>query len=272
MQPMKTKKIPLLPVLAGFMIILPILAIAGCTGQAPAPRLEGTGWTLTGYMANTAMTPPLPSTKITLDFGIDGRVGGTAGCNHYFATYTLKGTAITFGQAGSTLMYCVDPGVMDQESAYLALLGQATSITVDGDRLTLLDGKGSPILTFSKTIPPAPAPLVGTNWTLESFHTGDAVSSLISGTAITAVFGNDGSVTGSAGCNRYFAPYNLTGTSLSIGPVGSTKMYCGADGVMQQESTFLASLVKAKTFTISGNQLSLADANGTTLLSFAKEP
>lgn len=226
MQPMKTQKIPLLPVLAGFMIILPILAIAGCTGQPPAPRLEGTEWTLTGYAINTTMTAPLPSTKVTMNFGNDGRISGTAGCNHYFATYTLKGTAITFGPAGSTLMYCVDSGVMDQESAYLTLLGQAASITVDGDRLTLLDGKGSPILAFSKTIPPAPAPLVGTNWTLESFHTGDAVSSLISGTAITAVFGNDGSVTGSAGCNRYFGRYNVSENSLSIDQIGSTKMYC----------------------------------------------
>lgn len=272
MQPMKTQKIPLLPVLAGFMVILPILLVAGCTGQSPEPRLEGTGWTLTGYMANTTMTPPLPSPKITMDFGNDGRIGGTAGCNHYFATYTLKATAITFGQVGSTLMYCGDPGVMDQENAYLALLGKAASITVDGDRLTLLDGKGSPILTFSRTIPPAPAPLVGTNWTLQSFHTGDAVSSLISGTAITAVFGNDGSVTGSAGCNRYFARYTQAGTSLSIGQAGSTKMYCGAEGVMQQESSYLASLARIKTFTISGNQLSLADTNGTTLLSFVKEP
>ena len=38
MQPIKrTKKLPLLPVLAGAMILIPFLLFAGCTGQVPGP-------------------------------------------------------------------------------------------------------------------------------------------------------------------------------------------------------------------------------------------
>jgi heat shock protein HslJ len=168
------------------------------------------------------------------------------------------------------MMFCGEPGVMDQESAYLTLLGQAKSSIVEGDRLTLADVKGTTILMFTKTVPPAPEPLVGTNWTLESFHTADAVSSVIAGTTITAVFGDDGQVSGSAGCNRYFAQYNVTGTLLSIGPAGSTKMACGTPGVMQQESTYLSLLGQTKTFTIKGDRLTLADVKGTPILTFAK--
>ena len=267
----KTKKLPLLPVLAGVMILIPVLIAAGCTGQAPADsRLNGTGWTLTGYVYNGMPSQALTTTKVTLDFGNEGQITGSGGCNHYFASYVLKGTAITIGQAGSTEMYCTTPGVMDQESAYLTLLGQVKTISVEGDRLTLSDAKGTIILSFTKTVPPAQEPLNGTNWTLESFHTGDAVSSILAGTSITAVFGADGSVSGSAGCNRYFASYNVTGTSLSISSVESTKMACGTPGVMQQESMFLTDFGKAKSFTINGDRLSLADAKGTTLLSFAK--
>jgi len=272
MQPeKKTTKLPLLPVLAGVMILIPFLFVSGCTGQGPTgPRLNGTGWTLTAYVLDGTPVQALTTTTVTLDFGEDGKLAGTAGCNHYFASYEVKGTSITIGQAGSTLMYCGEPGVMDQESTYLALLGQAKTLEVAGDRLTLRDAKGTAILTFAKTIPPAPQPLVGTNWTLESFHTADAVSSVITGTTITAVFGDDERVSGSAGCNRYFATYNLTGTSLSIGPAGSTKMYCGEPGVMQQESTYLSRLSQAKTFAIKGNRLSVADTQGTVLLSFAQ--
>jgi len=266
----KTKKIPFLPVLAGVMILIPVLVATGCTGQAPESRLSGTGWTLTGYVRNGTPTQALGVTKVTLDFGDNGQISGTAGCNHYFASYGVKGTAITIGQAGSTEMYCVTPGVMDQETAYLTLLGQAKTISVDGDRLTLADATGTTILTFVKTVPPAQEPLVGTNWSLESFHTGEAVSSVISGTAITAVFFDDGRVAGSAGCNRYFGQYTVTGTSLSIGAVGATKMNCGTPGVMQQESTFLAVLSQAKTFTINGDRLTLTDAKGITGLSFVK--
>jgi heat shock protein HslJ len=271
MQPeKKTEKLPLLPVLAGAMILIPLLLAAGCTGQAPEPRLGGTGWTLTGYVHNGTPVQALTTTKVTLDFGNESKISGTAGCNHYFASYEVKGTAITIGQAGSTMMYCGEPGVMDQESAYLTLLGQAKSIIVDGDQLTLADAKGTTILTFVKTVPPAPEPLVGTNWTLESFHTADAVSSVIAGTRITALFGDDGQVSGSAGCNRYFASFNVTGTSLSIGTAGSTKMACGTPGVMQQESAYLSLLGKTKTFTIKGDRLTLADVKGTPILTFAK--
>ncbi len=108
-------------------------------------------------------------------------------------------------------MYCTAPGVREQESVYLRLLGQAASFTVYCDRLTLADANGIAILSFARTVPPVPEPLVGTNWTLESFHTADAVSSVIAGTTITAVFEKEGSDSSSAGCNHYAARYNVTG-------------------------------------------------------------
>jgi heat shock protein HslJ len=275
MEPVKkTRKLPLLPVLAGLVILLPILLVAGCTGNAPGPstlHLNGTGWTLTDYVSNGRSVKTLDGTTVTMVFSEEGRITGSAGCNHYFASYDLKGTKITIGQAGSTMMYCMGAGVMEQESAYLELLNQAASVSSGNDRLTIANATGTTILSFARIVPPAPEPLVGTNWTLDSFYTADAVSSVIAGTTITAVFDKDGSVAGSAGCNHYFASYTVTGTTLSMGPVGSTKMYCTSPGVMQQESTCLASLGRAKTFTITGDRLSLVDAKGTTLLSFTKE-
>jgi heat shock protein HslJ len=270
----KTRKIPHLPVLAGMMILIPLLVAAGCTEKPPEPAdlsLNGTSWTLTDYIWNGTSLQTINGTTITLDFSDAGRITGSSGCNHYFASYGIAGTAITIGPAGSTLMYCTAAGVMEQESAYLTLLNQATSVTAGDDRLMLADATGSTILSFTRTVPPAPEPLVGTNWTLDSFHTNDAVSSVLAGTTITAVFDDEGRVAGSAGCNRYFASYNVTGTSVSIGAIGSTKMHCSSPGVMPQESTYLASLSRATTFTITGDRLSLADEEGTTLLSFTRE-
>jgi len=275
MEPVKkTRKLPLLPVLAGLMILLPILLVAGCTGnpKEPAgPHLNGTGWSLTDYVSGGKSIQTLDGTTVTMVFSQEGRITGSAGCNHYFASYDLKGTRITIGQAGSTMMYCMGAGVMEQESAYLALLSQAASVSSVNDRLTFADAQGMTILSFARIVPPAPEPLVGTIWTLDSLYTADAVSSVISGSTITAVFGEDGRVSGSAGCNNYFGSYTVTGSSLSTSSIGSTKMYCQGTGIMQQENTYLASLGRTAGFTISGNRLSLADANGTTLLSFTKE-
>ena len=131
--------------------------------------------------------------------------------------------------------------------------------------------KGTAILSFTKIVPPAPAPLTGTNWTLDSFYTGDAVSSVIAGTTITAVFSEDGRVTDHPGATTTSHRIPSTGKSLSIGSPGSTKMNCPGQGIMLQENTYLTSLGKTATFTISGNRLLLADANGATLLSFTRE-
>lgn len=269
----RTGKLPFLPGIAGLMVLVPVLVAAACTGNTPAlggPSPDGTRWALTGYHSGGQLIAPLAGTTVTLEFSKDNSITGSAGCNRYLAGYVLKGTKITIGQAVSTEMYCMGSDVMEQEQAYLALLSQAASVTSGDDRLTFTDAQGTPILSFARIVPPAPEPLAGTNWTLDSFHTGDAVSSVISGTTITAVFDAEGRVSGSAGCNHFFGSYTVTGSSLAISSLGSTKMNCPGRGIMLQEGTYLASLGRTAGFTIRGNRLSLSDANGTMLLSFTK--
>ena len=45
------------------------------------------------------------------------------------------------------------------------------------------------------------------------------------GTRITAHFGDDGRVTGSAGCNQYFADYRGGDGSIVIGQPGATRRF-----------------------------------------------
>jgi heat shock protein HslJ len=253
-------------------LLIPFILAAGCTGE-PDVHLEGTRWILTGYVKEGIPAQPLDGTGITLDFGTDNRIGGSAGCNLYFASYEVSGTGISIGQAGSTEMYCSTPGVMEQESTYLVLLGTVQSVTVDDNHLILSDAQGTPVLSYAKIVPSLPEEhLIGTTWRLESFHTEDTVSSVLSGITISAVFEEDGRVIGSAGCNTYFARYNLTGNQLSISTIGTTKMNCGTPGVMEQENTYLALLGKVTTFTIEGERMSVADAGSATLLSYTKAP
>ena len=271
----KTKKRSHLPALAGLLMIIPILLAAGCNGNVPEPAgpvLDGTRWILTDYVIGGTSRPALGGTTVTLEFPDDIRITGSAGCNHYFSDYELKGTTIAIGPAGRTEMYCTGPDVMEQESAYLALLNTASTVTTGNDRLTLQDAKGTTILTFTRQVPPEPEPLTGTNWTLDSTYSGDAVSSVLIGNTITAVFDREGRVSGSAGCNRYSGSYTVTENALAISSLGSTKMACQGEGIMQQESRYLASLNSAAGFTISGNRLTLADEKGTPLLSFIGVP
>jgi heat shock protein HslJ len=257
-----------------------LLLSAGCltpAGERPpaggtgAGTLEGTAWDLVSYKdVNGTMTGVIPGTRVTAVFSPGGKMGGTAGCNHYFGEYTVDRSSLTMKGFGSTLMACLAPGVMEQESRYLALLGSATGFRIDGDRLTLADATGTGILVFEREKPPAPLPLTGTNWTLESISTGSGgISSVLAGTGIDATFSDDGKVTGSAGCNRYFADYTLNGTSLRFGHVGATKMYCGDPaGLMQQEQTYLARLGSVESYRIEASRLVLMDGSGSLVLSY----
>jgi heat shock protein HslJ len=210
-------------------------------------------------------------TIITAEFTKD-QIAGSAGCNHYFASYTAGISSLRIEGIGMTEMYCTALGVMDQESAYFALMGTVRQYHTSQDTLTLSGEDGRTLLIFERVVPLAPRPLVDTNWTLDSFIEGDAISSVISGTRITASFSADGSVAGIAGCNQYFAAYSRSGPSLSFSGVGSTKMFCTApNGVMIQETRYLNAFASAKSYTIEKSQLTLLDVNGRGILSYHAE-
>jgi heat shock protein HslJ len=253
----------------GVVIALAIVMVCtGCVGQA-GNTLNGTEWVLASYSGDGAMVPVLNGTTISLLF-TPGEATGTAGCNHYFASYRSSGDSISFENIGSTEMYCMAPGVMEQESRYLQIIGSAERYRLEADRLTFTDRNGTPLLVFDRYTPPPPRPLQNTAWNLISFHSGDAVSSTIAGTQITAVFGTDGRVAGTAGCNQYSAEYTVQGSTLEIGSPISTKMHCTAPaGLMQQETTYLNTLTSVKQFAIEGNVLVLLDGGGRPLLTFS---
>jgi heat shock protein HslJ len=90
--------------------------------------------------------------------------------------------------------------------------------------------------------------------------------SLVPGSSITAQFTSDGKVSGSAGCNRYSGTYTVSGNSLQLSsPMASTMMAC-EQALMDQESAYFKALGEVKTFSISGDQLTLTDDNKKSLL------
>lgn len=107
------------------------------SAENTAAELEGTEWRLVEYGPADAPVASRPEPPITLTFEEDGRIGGSGGCNSYGGTYQLDGQSLTMGQIQSTLMACADAAVTQQESAYLAALGSATTLQLDGDELTM---------------------------------------------------------------------------------------------------------------------------------------
>lgn len=123
-----------------------LLAVAGCGGSgSDAPTLDGTAWGLSGWTLSSL--DPADFT-ITAQFA-DGRISGKSAVNTYSGPYTEgPGDAFSVGALISTNMAGPEPD-MRAEQAYLELLSQAKSYTLDGGVLTLFDQNGNESLIFA---------------------------------------------------------------------------------------------------------------------------
>ena len=254
------------------LLTLGTLALVACantdggSGSASTDPgdLVGHGWVLDRSSVENLVDELPDGAKVTISFE-GGQASGSAACNSYGGAFDAADDGSLSFETGFavTAMACETP-LMTLESAYLEALATVTSFVVDG-KLTL-HGDGLE-LTFDEEVPPVALPLVGTTWTLTTIASGDAVSSVLNGTEVTAEFTADATVAGSAGCNRYSGSYTWTGDQLSFSPLASTKMAC-ADDVMEQEGAFLASMQDVGTFSIEGAQLTLMNMSGAVLLGF----
>lgn len=85
---------------------------------------------------------------------------------------------------------------------------------------------------------------------------------LIDNSHLTITLGDDGRAYGTAGCNHWFAAYQLEGDKLSFSAAGSTRKLC-APALMEQEARFLDSLSKVQRWDFSPiEQLRLWPAEG----------
>jgi heat shock protein HslJ len=137
--------------LVGLLVLLIIfLNIPGIKASAGV-SMTRSDWTLQSYADTTGTLVPLKhGTQVTAIFGSDGRVSGSAGCNQYSATYTVRDFAVSISPPVSTKIFCGDPGVVQQESAYLSDLVRAGELRISESNLKFYDGSGKPVLVFVK--------------------------------------------------------------------------------------------------------------------------
>ena len=107
-------------------------------------------------------------------------------------------------------------------------------------------------------------------WLLSSYSTpSGGLQRPLPGTEITARFGADGSLSGSAGCNSYNGTFMAFDQTLRVNTLSPSQAWCEApDGIMDQEGTFLLLLQRASQMAISAGQLTVFDSNGNRILEF----
>lgn len=98
----------------------------------------------------------------------------------------------------------------------------------------------------------AALPEPGSRWRLARLGEQSALADV----EVTLVFEEEGKISGSAGCNRYFGEARLEQGRLALGPIGSTKRMCLGPG-MEQETRYLRALAEAERLERTAKQLIL---------------
>ncbi len=150
------------------------------------------------------------------------------------------------------LVVPAEPGSMGTLHAY-------SPSPVDGS-LMAEDSVG---VTYGQVeIPEAKPPLEATAWQLVSLGN----QPVMEGSLVWAKF-EQGTVSGSAGCNDYFSSFGVDGVGLNIEPVAVTRRACTQpSGLMDQESAYTSLLESTASYTVEGSQLFLADGTGEIIL------
>jgi heat shock protein HslJ len=112
------------------LVAVMCLMSAGCATTGSAVR--GT-WTA------VLSAPQALVTGSTITITFDGsRVTGSSGCNGYGSrSARVSNGTLIMGETASSAMACPDPGLMEQEGRFYALLNARPQIQVDGDTLLL---------------------------------------------------------------------------------------------------------------------------------------
>ncbi|PXX57928.1 heat shock protein HslJ [Nocardia tenerifensis] len=246
----------------GPIVLLALLAVAACSSgdseSTPStPNLAGRT-----FLSTQVDGAPIPGGgPLTLSFK-DDRLSADAGCNTYSGSVALDDNKLHVSGLAGTLMGC--PGERQGADEWLsALLNSDPTWQLDGAKLTLRGGNSTVTMMDKKVVRPD-KPIKGTTWLVTALLTPDAQvrSQTIDEVKPTLTIADDGSVTGTAGCNRITG--RATGDTNLTFQLATTKMLCPAE-VMEVEQAVLKALDGKTTATVDADTLTLRNTNGSGL-------
>lgn len=249
----------ILPVLSALTLALAATA-CGSAADSSGTADDPTGRT---FVSTAVEGTPIPGDgPLVLDFFEEDRLAATAGCNRFTGAVDLSDGVVHAPDLAGTLMAC-EPSREGADEWLRALLADAPRWTLTGDELTLTGGEVTVSLLDKKIVDPD-RPIVGTEWTVTSLRTADAVttSTALESASPTLVVAEDGTLSGTTGCNEFTGSAEVgTDVLLVLGPLTTTLAGCTDPELSDIERHVLAVLEGEVTFSIDGASMTLTAEN-----------
>lgn len=126
--------------------------LKGCGGD-PAAVLRGGVW----FVEQLRGGPVVEMSRMTLQFGANGRVAGSASCNTYSAGYVLSGDGVTVTMPIASMRTCEAP-YMAQEAEFLETLRGVHRFELGADGLLTLHAADGGTITARRQAAAVAAP------------------------------------------------------------------------------------------------------------------
>lgn len=225
--------------------------------------LAGTEWQL-----ESMGTVPASKTNIPTLGYIGGKYYGFGGCDWFSGVWDASGNQLRMQTPAKTMAGCAtDPAFAQQQSMYMGSLWNVTNYEIKDGKLNLFTTGNQKLMTMTGL---QPVPFEGTTWDLSLIFESNGAywAPLIPGTRITAKF--DGkTMTGSAGCNEYSAPYTRQDKTFTLGTLTVTGNTCAAPaGIMDQQAAYLKLLETIGRVEQAPRSIQLSDRSGTPALMY----
>lgn len=211
------------------------------------------------------ITANLSVNKNESDTDFNYQLSGFSGVNNYSAQAFLDKGKITVANVITTMM-AGDEKASSIETEYLQILskgGKFSFETTDGNTNLIIRNKEDKTVLVFREIK-----LENTAWNLTFYNDGNAVVSVDENLKdkITLGFGGGGQLFGNASVNSFASDYSSSDDgSLTFGQFITTRM-AGPAELMELESQIINLLSQVQYYEVSGKNLTLKDADGTTLL------
>ncbi|RFS23306.1 META domain-containing protein [Chitinophaga silvatica] len=204
------------------------------------------------------------------------RFSGKGGCNNISGAYTNINNTITFKQAISTRMACLDNDAAQRESEFLKTLSDRSYRYEIDDRTLNLYDNDKLVMQFSTE---GSHPVASGNmreWAFIGSKKWNVIKlndETLANSGIWLQFDiNKKRYNGKGGCNNIAGTYTSAKEDITFSRAISTRMACPDPNVMRRESTFL-NLLSEKTyrFDIADQTLNLYDKDGKIVIMFGMQ-